>query len=80
MPMLKRWKSHLTPELQAKLTHLTATQGRNADEVLQDALARYLEDESQFLEAVEKGIAAAGRGEFIDEAEMDARVEHMFKS
>jgi predicted transcriptional regulator len=38
------------------------------------------EDEAQFLEAVEKGIAAAGRGEFIDEEEMDARVKQMFKS
>jgi predicted transcriptional regulator len=28
---------------------------------------------------VEKGIAAAERGEFIEEEEMDARVETMFK-
>ena len=30
------------------------------------------------LEAVEKGIAAAGRGDFIDQEEMDAPVERMF--
>jgi predicted transcriptional regulator len=71
---------YFTPELQAKLTHLATAQGRKTDELLQDALARYLEDESRFLEAVEKGIAAADRGEFIDEEEMDARVEQMFKS
>jgi predicted transcriptional regulator len=29
---------------------------------------------------VEKGIAAANRGEFIEEEEMDARVDAMFKS
>jgi predicted transcriptional regulator len=29
---------------------------------------------------VEKGIAAANRGEFIDEEEMDARLEAMFKA
>jgi predicted transcriptional regulator len=28
---------------------------------------------------VEKGIAAAERGEFIEEEEMDARLEAMFK-
>jgi predicted transcriptional regulator len=28
---------------------------------------------------VEKGIAAAERGEFIEEEEMDARIERMFK-
>jgi predicted transcriptional regulator len=34
--------------------------------------------EARFLTAVEKGIAAAERGEFIEE-EMDARLETMFK-
>jgi predicted transcriptional regulator len=37
------------------------------------------DDEADFLAAVEKGIAAAERGEFIEEEEMDARVEAMFK-
>jgi predicted transcriptional regulator len=78
--MLKAMEVHFTPELEAKLTHLAVIQGRDADELVQDALARYLENESQFLEAVEKGIAAAERGEFIDEEEMDTRVEQMFKS
>lgn len=71
---------HLTAELQAKLTHCATQQGRDADELVQDVLTRYLEDESRFLEAVEKGIAAAERGEFIEEEEMDARIEQMFKS
>jgi predicted transcriptional regulator len=67
------------PELQAKLSHLAAQQGRKASELVQDALARYVEDETTFLEAVEEGIAAAERGEFIEEEEMDARVERMLK-
>jgi predicted transcriptional regulator len=37
------------------------------------------DDKARFLAAVEKGIAAAERGEFIEEDEMDARVERMFK-
>ena len=36
------------------------------------------DDEARFLAAVEKGIAAAERGEFIEEEEMDARIERMF--
>jgi len=42
--------------------------------------ARYLDEEARFLAAVEEGIAAAGRGEFIEEKEMDARLEAMFKA
>jgi len=41
-------------------------------------VTRYLDDEARFLAAVEKGLAAAERGEFIEEDEMDARVERMF--
>jgi predicted transcriptional regulator len=70
---------HFTPELQAKLAHLATQQGRDTDELVQDVLTRYLEEETRFLEAVEKGIAAAERGEFIEEEEMDARIEQMFK-
>ena len=45
---------------------------------MKDVLARYLDDEARFLTAVEKGLAAAERGEFIEEEEMDARLERMF--
>jgi predicted transcriptional regulator len=44
-----------------------------------NVVARYLDDETRFLAAVEKGIAAAERGEFIEEEEMDARLEAMFR-
>jgi predicted transcriptional regulator len=44
-----------------------------------EVLLRYLDDEARFLASVEKGTAAVERGEFIDEEEMDARIERMFK-
>lgn len=45
-----------------------------------NVVARFLDEEARFLAAVEKGIAAADRGEFIEEEEMDARLEAMFKA
>lgn len=42
-------------------------------------VVRYLDEEAQFLDAVERGLAAAERGEFIEAEEMDARLEAMFK-
>lgn len=71
---------HFDPDLQAKLSLLAAQQGRDAAELVQDALTRYVEDETSFLEGVDEGIAAAERGEFVEEEEMDARVERMLKS
>jgi predicted transcriptional regulator len=44
-----------------------------------NVVTRYLDEEGRFLAAVEKGITAAERGEFIEEEEMDARLEAMFK-
>lgn len=53
--------------------------GTDPERLVKDVLASYLDDEARFLAAVEKGIAAAERGEFIEEEEMDARAESMFK-
>ena len=53
---------------------------RDTGELVQDILSRYLEDEASFHEGIERGIQAAERGEFIEEEEMDARLEAMFKA
>jgi predicted transcriptional regulator len=44
-----------------------------------NVITRHLDEEARFLAAVEKGIAAAERGEFIEEKEMDTRAEATFK-
>ncbi len=71
---------HFTPELQAKVADLAAREGRGTHELLEDALTRYIEDESRFLQGVEEVIAAGERAEFIEEEEMDARVKRILES
>ena len=71
---------HLTPEQQAQLAQIAAKTGTAPERLVMDVVARYLDEEARFLAAVEKGIAAAERGEFIEEEEMDARLETMFKA
>ena len=70
---------HFTPEQEAQLAQMATKAGTNPERLVKDILVRYLDDEAQFLTAVEKGIAAAERGEFIEEEEMDDRIERMFK-
>ena len=70
---------HFTPEQEAQLSQIATKAGTNPERLVKDILVRYLDDEAQFLTAVEKGIAAAERGEFIEEEEMDDRIERMFK-
>jgi predicted transcriptional regulator len=68
-----------SPEQQAQLVQIAAKAGTVPERLVTNVVARYLGEEARFLSAVEKGIAAAERGEFIEEEEMDARVEAMFK-
>jgi len=70
---------HLTPEQEIQLAQIATQAGTDPERLVKDVLVRYLDDEDRFLAAVEKGIVAAERGEFIEEEEMDARIERMFK-
>jgi predicted transcriptional regulator len=71
---------NFTPEQQAQLVQIATKAGTVPERLVTDVVARYLDEEARFLAAVEKGLAAAERGEFIEEKEMDARVEAMFKA
>ena len=70
---------HFTREQESRLARLAAQSGTDARRFVTDVVTRYLDEDARFLAAVEKGLAAAARGEFIEEEEMDARVEAMFK-
>ena len=70
---------HFTPEQHSQLTQVANKAGTAPDRLVVNVVARYLGEEARFLEAVEKGLAASERGEFIEEEEMDARIEAMFK-
>ena len=69
---------HFTPELEARLARIAAQQGRNTDELVQEVLNRYLERETRFIEAVQKGIASADRGDLLEHDEVVARIEKRF--
>lgn len=68
-----------SPEQQARLTEMATKAGTDPEHLVAKVVARYIDEEARFLAAVENGIAAAERGEFVEEEEMDARLEAMFK-
>jgi predicted transcriptional regulator len=70
----------LTPEKEARLHQLAANTGRNPAQVVEEAVDRLLEEDARFREAVRKGFASLDRGDFVDEEEMDARVNRMLRS
>ena len=73
-------KVHLTPEQEARLTELAARDGRSVDEIVHEAIRRYVEDEAHFVEAVMKGLASLDRGESISQEEVGKRIDRLFES
>ena len=68
-----------TSDQEAQLARIATRSGTDAPHLVRAAALRLLDEEARFLAAVDKGIAAAERGEFIEEEETDARLERMFK-
>jgi predicted transcriptional regulator len=71
---------HFTPDQEAQLSQIAVSTGKAAEQLVRDAALHLLEEDVRFRAAVRKGIEEADRGEFIEEEEMDARLERMFQS
>jgi predicted transcriptional regulator len=71
---------HFTPDQEARLVQIATKSGTDAEGLVKDAALRLLEEDARFRAAVREGIVQAGRGEFIEEEEMDARLEQMLRS
>ena len=69
----------LQPEKEAQLAQIAAQRGLKTDELAEQVLSRYLEDHKRFIEAVNVGIAAADRGEFVDHDEVGRRIKQILQ-
>ena len=69
---------HLAQNQETGSNNLAAKTGRGTDELVQQAVARMLEYDTSFLEAVEEGRAAARRGDLLEHDEVVERMERMF--
>ena len=70
----------LNPEQEAQLSRIAAQAGRDVDQLAREAVDRYLAEEAHFAAAVQEGIDAADRGEFLTSSQVWDRVERVLKS
>jgi predicted transcriptional regulator len=68
----------LNPELQAKLTRLATQQGRDSESLVVEAVERMVSYDEWFLREVEKGIAAADRGEFVGHDDVKKQIDRRY--
>jgi predicted transcriptional regulator len=71
---------HFTPEQEARLSQIAAHAGVDTEHLVKDAALRLLEQDEQFRAAVREGIAAADRGELIDDEEVRLWLEERERS
>jgi predicted transcriptional regulator len=71
---------HFTPEQEARLAQIANTSGTDAERLVKEAALRLLEEDARFRAAVREGVAQADQGKFIEEREMDARLEQILRS
>ena len=69
----------LQPEKEAQLAKIAAHRGLKTDELAEQVLSRYLEDDKRFIEAVNVGLAAADRGDFVEHDEVGARIKQILQ-
>ena len=69
----------LQPEKEAQLAQIAAQRGLKTDELAQQVLSRYLEDDTRFIQAVNLGLAAADRREFVEHDEVGAKIQKILR-
>jgi predicted transcriptional regulator len=69
----------LKPDLQAKLTRLANQQGRDSKSLVVEAVERLVNYDDWFLQEVEKGLAAAERGEFIGHEDIKKLIDDRYR-
>jgi predicted transcriptional regulator len=71
---------HLPPDKEARLQHVAARTGKEASQLVEEAVDRMLEYDARFIAAVEVGRAAARRGDLREHEEVVESIEQIFRS
>ena len=71
---------HFSPDKEARLRQFATRTGKDAAQVVEEAVDRMLEYDARFIEAVDEGGAAARRGDLLEHDEVVERIEQMFRS
>jgi predicted transcriptional regulator len=68
----------LTFDQEAKLTRMATEQGRAAETLVQEAVERFLNYDEWFSREVDKGLAPANRGEFVEHDDIRKMIDSRY--
>ena len=70
---------HFSPDVETRLRQVALANGKDAEELVKDTVARMLESQGRFVAGVEKGIAQAECGELIAHVDVANRINRLFE-
>ena len=68
----------LKPDLEARLSRLASEQGRDRESLVVEAVERMVNYDEWFIQEVEKGLASANRGEFVEEEDIRKLIDRRY--
>jgi predicted transcriptional regulator len=71
---------HFSPDKEARLRDFATRAGKDAAQLVEEAVDRMLEYDARFIEAVKEGRAAARRGDLLEHDVVVERVEKLLRS
>ena len=69
---------HFSPDVETQLQQVASANGKNAEQLVKDTIARMLENQARFIAGVQRGIEQADRGEFVEHKDVLDRIDKLF--
>jgi len=77
---LKGMEVHFSPDVETQLRQVASANGKDAEQLVKDTVARMLESQVRFIAEVQRGIAQADGGEFVEHKDVVDRIDRLFHS
>jgi predicted transcriptional regulator len=71
---------HFSPDVETRFQQVASANGKDAEQLVKDTVARMLENQARFIEGVNRGIQQADRREFVEHKEVLDRLDRLFNT
>ncbi len=73
--ILKGMEVHFSPEIETRLQQVASANGKDAEQLVKDTVARMLENQARFVAGVQRGVEQADRSEFVEHRDVLGRID-----
>lgn len=70
---------HFAPDVESRLQEVAYANGKDAEQLVKDTVARMLERQALFVAGVNKGLAQADRGDLVDHDDVANRITRLLR-